>query len=244
MKLISKDLYLFDSRVLTHVLFWFVYYIFFSFLWAKDGALFESFELEFVLMPVRIGASYLAMYYLIPRMLLKEKFIEFLMAYGALMIIGGLGQRLASFYFHECFFLEDEVLVDIGLYFRGIVLVNSTVMLLSATKIFKYWLEEKRKNLQVSEEPLEIKAEKRFYRVLPSSINYVEGLGNYVTFYLANGKTLISYMSLKEAESLLTDSFKRIHKSFIINMDKIDSYSHENVEIHGRIIPIGKSYEL
>ena len=243
-KLISEELYVFNSRIATHIVFWVLYYVFFSFLWSQNGNLFRSFELEFILMPIRMATSYLSLYLLIPRLLAKEKVLPFISSYLLLVFIGGMIQRILTYYFHEFFFPGDSPLFSITMIIRSIVLINSTVMFLSALKVYKLWMEERRLLKKSDEEALEIRSEKRFYKVLPSNILYLEGLGNYLTIYLKNGKSLISYLTLKEAESLLNTHFKRIHKSFIINTREIDSYNNENVEIKGRIIPIGKSYEL
>jgi len=51
-------------------------------------------------------------------------------------------------------------------------------------------------------------------------------------------------MSTGEIEELLPkDQFKRIHRSFIIAVSKIDSYNAEAVEIAGNSIPIGRGYK-
>jgi two-component system LytT family response regulator len=53
----------------------------------------------------------------------------------------------------------------------------------------------------------------------------------------------ISKMGTSEIESLLPASqFKRIHRSFIISIGKIDSYSAEMVEVNGISVPIGRGY--
>lgn len=240
----SKELYVFNSRVWTHVLFWLCYYFLFGIVGTEHGDLFRSFEREFVAMPTRIGAGYLTIYFLIPKLLLKERYFLFILGYLSLLGVVMIGQRLACFYFHECFFMDDEELMVPLLFQRALVDLVIVTLLVSSIKLFKLWRAESL-NKEISQEvPLLIKAEKRQHRVIPSSILYVEGLGNYVTFYQENNKSLIAYMSLKEAEQTLPPIFKRIHKSFIINQDKIESYNHENVEISGRIIPIGKAYEL
>ncbi len=243
-KLISRELYLFQSRIATHVVFWVSYYIFFSLLWAQDGNLFESFQLEFILMPVRIAASYISLYFLIPKYLEKERTEAFAIWYSVLIVIGGVVQRVLTFYFHELLFVEEGPMFGTSSVIRSIVLVNSTVMLLSAMKLYKLWIGERHRAGITREEPLEIRSEKRFHRVLPSDILYIEGLGNYITIYLKNHKSLISYMTLKEAESMLDFNFRRIHKSYVINHREIDSYNTENVVIGDRVIPIGKTYEI
>ena len=53
----------------------------------------------------------------------------------------------------------------------------------------------------------------------------------------------ISKMSTHEIEALLpSNGFKRIHRSFIISVSKIESYTAEMVEVNGVILPIGRGY--
>lgn len=241
----ARSNYLFHSRVLTHVLFWVVYYLTFSLLWARDGQLHQSFSLEFILMPIRIGASYLTIYLLMPRYLLTRQLLKFFGALSLLLVVSGLLQRVFTFFFYELFF-ESEAgdLWDVLLVVRAMVLINSTVLLLSAVKMYDYWQKEHELNTRNSEEYLTIRSEKRNYRVKPSEIQYAEGLGNYVTLYLESKKPMISYLTLKELESMLPEQFLRVHKSFIINKTHVESYTNENVEIANRMIPLGKTVQM
>ncbi|MEQ9403756.1 MAG: LytTR family DNA-binding domain-containing protein [Cyclobacteriaceae bacterium] len=233
------------SRILTHILFWLLYYITFSIIWANDGNYYASFGLEFVLMPVRISAAYLTMYFLIPHFLLRNRQWKFMGLLLVTLILAGIFQRVFIYFFHELFFTDQQVeLWDIYGIVRAIILVNSTVLLLSAVKMYHYWQEEYLANVHSGEELIEVRAEKRTYRIRPNDILYIEGLGNYVTYYFSNRKPLISYSSLKEVEHSLPSYFERIHKSFIVNTTCIDSYTSENVEVQGRILPVGKSVEL
>jgi DNA-binding LytR/AlgR family response regulator len=50
-------------------------------------------------------------------------------------------------------------------------------------------------------------------------------------------------MSTHEIEALLPSNlFKRIHRSYIVSIDKIESYTAETVEVKGVSIPIGRGY--
>ncbi len=236
--------YLFNSRMLTHISFWVIYYITYSFLWADNGNYYKSFSLEFILMPIRISTAYLTIYYLVPKYLLKSRYVNFGLLYLFTLMVAGFLQSIFTHFFHESFFLaETPEAWRMGSIFRGMVLINTTVLLLFAIKMYLLWKEEKDKNKAAAEELIEIRSDKRTYRIRPSDIQYIEGLGNYATYYIRSKRPLISYTSLKEAEKLLSDKFIRIHKSFIVNKDWIDSYTPENVEINGRIIPVGKSVE-
>ena len=53
----------------------------------------------------------------------------------------------------------------------------------------------------------------------------------------------ISKMSTHEIEKLLpANLFKRIHRSFIVSVSKIESYTAEMVEVNGISVPIGRGY--
>ena len=234
--------YLLGSRMLTHVLFWVGYYIFFSMVWANEGALYQSFGLELILMPLRIATSYLVLYWAIPNFLLEDQLQKFGLLYLLLVVVAGVIQRILTYYYYELVFLQsDAILWSFSGIFRGVLLVNSTVLFLSGLKMYDYWRIERLKRMKDDEEIVEVRSEKRNFRIKPSEILYVEGLGNYVTFYLEGKKPIISYQKLKALESSLPSNFKRVHKSFIINEDLVTSYSSENIEIKDRMIPIGKN---
>lgn len=245
MKLMDNQYHILGSRIFTHVSFWVVYYIFFGLLWAEDGDYYKSFGLELVLLPLRMSASYLVIYFLIPKQLLQNRELRFGLSYFVVIIIAGIAQRIFIYFYFELLFEQEEVtLFEFNRIIRAIVLVNTTVLLLSAFKIFQYWKIEHSKQEQNLDEAFEIRADKRTHLVRPSEIFYVEALGNYVIYHLKDQKRLTSYNSLKKIVHLLPHQFTRIHKSYVINKDYITSYSNEDVEIAGKKIPIGKSNEL
>jgi len=91
-------------------------------------------------------------------------------------------------------------------------------------------------------ETIQVKSGPKTYRVKTSDVYYIEGLREYVTYVLPNQK-IISLESLRNLERILPANFLRVHKSFIINKDKVDVLEGNQVEINGRKIPIGKSFK-
>jgi len=84
--------------------------------------------------------------------------------------------------------------------------------------------------------------QKKKVKVLFSEILYIESQREYVRVVCTKNE-YISKMSTHEIESLLPEKlFKRIHRSFIISLNKIDSYTAEMVELNGTAIPIGRGY--
>ncbi len=242
-----SNFYVFDSRIATHVLFWALYYALFGYIWAKNGEYLASYFLEFILLPIRIMAVYLTIYWQIPRYLLAVKLPQFLAFYLLLMLISGTLQHLFIFFFYEPIFGGNAItLFDLSSLLRAVILINSTVLFVSSIKIAQLFIQQKERFHDLENRPesgsgIEIKAEKRVHRVDANDILYIEGLGNYVAFVMHDQK-IISYISLKEALKILPGTFVRVHKSFIVNKSHVKSYNSEDVEIGEKYIPIGRSY--
>lgn len=87
-----------------------------------------------------------------------------------------------------------------------------------------------------------IKSDKKTIKINISDIYYIEGLGDYIKLYLTD-KKLVTNLSMKKIENLLPpDQFYRIHKSFIISLDKIDSIEGNLVKINNTKLPVGNSF--
>jgi two-component system, LytTR family, response regulator len=85
--------------------------------------------------------------------------------------------------------------------------------------------------------------QKKKVKVLFSEILYIESQREYIKLVTLH-KEYLSKISTAEIEELLPgEQFKRIHRSFIISVSKIDSYNAEAVEIAGASIPIGRGYK-
>ena len=84
--------------------------------------------------------------------------------------------------------------------------------------------------------------QKKKVKILFSEILYIESQREYVRI-VTTKKEYTSKMSTHEIEALLPATlFKRIHRSFIVSVNKIESYTAEMVEVNGVSIPIGRGY--
>lgn len=76
-----------------------------------------------------------------------------------------------------------------------------------------------------------------------TDIYWVESLKDYVKVVLKD-KVLISKQKISLLEELLPeDKFVRIHRSFIVAMDKIESYHSYSIDVLGKELPIGRNYK-
>ncbi|HKG05083.1 MAG TPA: LytTR family DNA-binding domain-containing protein [Pedobacter sp.] len=88
-----------------------------------------------------------------------------------------------------------------------------------------------------------IKTEYRIQKVLLASIQYIEGLGDYITLHTTSGK-ILSLERMKNMEEILPSaSFLRIHKSYIINIDQVDYLEKGRIIINKEYLPVGESYK-
>lgn len=87
-----------------------------------------------------------------------------------------------------------------------------------------------------------LNVQKRKVKILFSEIVYIESQLEYIRI-VTTTKEYLSKMSTHEIEALLPSGlFKRIHRSYIISISKIVSYTAEIVELKGASIPIGRGY--
>ncbi|HEX7903624.1 MAG TPA: response regulator transcription factor [Chitinophagaceae bacterium] len=87
-----------------------------------------------------------------------------------------------------------------------------------------------------------LNVQKKKVKILFSEIVYIESQREYIRI-VTTKKEYISKMGTHEIEALLPAKlFKRIHRSFIVSLSKIESYTAETVEVNGVSIPIGRGY--
>ena len=87
-----------------------------------------------------------------------------------------------------------------------------------------------------------IKSGTTLQKLMYDEVIYMEGSSNYVIIY-TNSKKYLTYLSLNILEEKLPpNKFIRVHKSYIIAIDKIDSLKNNEINIQGKSLPLSKSY--
>ena len=90
-----------------------------------------------------------------------------------------------------------------------------------------------------------LKTDYRIVKVAVSDIRYVEGMSEYLKVWLeGQPKPIITLLSMKKIEERLPDNFMRIHRSYIINLDKIQEVNKNRVIMDAETyLPIGDLYK-
>ncbi len=89
--------------------------------------------------------------------------------------------------------------------------------------------------------PFFVKSEHKVIRVNLNDILFLESLGDYVAFQ-TNSHKILTLENLKDLALRLPQSFVRVHRSFIVNLDKIDFIENNRIVIGDQRIPISQSY--
>ena len=97
------------------------------------------------------------------------------------------------------------------------------------------------------EKVLSIRVNGQMMNIPLTDIIYIESLGNYMKLYSAKlNLPLIVYGSLSSiASEIDSNNFVQVHRSFIVNVDKITSVTFKNLTMcNGEIVPVGRKYQI
>jgi len=99
--------------------------------------------------------------------------------------------------------------------------------------------------IETKDEYLFLKVEYQLVRIAYDDILYTEGLKDYVKVHLkSDSKPILSLTSLKALEEKLpTSKFMRVHRSFIVNLDKIGAITRNTIQIGNTTIPVSDQYK-
>ncbi len=103
-------------------------------------------------------------------------------------------------------------------------------------------LEMKQKNIEKGN--LLVRADRKTAKILYDDIIYIESLGDYVKIFRTSRQVTITREKISSLNERLPSSFLRIHRSFIVNTDKVLSYSKELLNIDSQELPISRSFKV
>ena len=88
-----------------------------------------------------------------------------------------------------------------------------------------------------------VRSDRKMVKVRFKEINYIESLSDYVKIF-TDKETIITRETISNIESKLpSNEFLRTHRSYIVSMPKIDSFTNEFLELDKKAIPISRSYK-
>lgn len=117
---------------------------------------------------------------------------------------------------------------------------------LNAVNKAKRWFDNSEKSVAAeTRNSIFVKADYKLVQIEFNSILYIEGLKDYVKFCLeGDEKPVLSLMSMKSLEeNLPVNRFMRVHRSFIVNLDKIKTIERNRIVFGKEYIPVSDNYK-
>ncbi|MEP2023804.1 MAG: LytTR family DNA-binding domain-containing protein [Reichenbachiella sp.] len=121
--------------------------------------------------------------------------------------------------------------------------VNLAAILPIGNSLYKLWISSSEKQEINRQKFIYLKVEKRLEKVVLDDIVFVESLKNYIKVKTSE-KEIVAYKSLTTIQDILpTDKFLRVHRSFIIGIAFVESFSPNQILLGTIKIPVGRTYK-
>ena len=118
---------------------------------------------------------------------------------------------------------------------------------LKASNKAKKWFDLqnlKPEQINSNEDFLFIKSEYKILKVKLKDIKYIEGMREYVRIHLTNEKPIMTLLSMKVvAQQLPSNSFMRVHRSYIVNLNMITTIERNRIVFDKVYIPVSENYK-
>ena len=208
------------------------------------------------LLPISMLTTYIFTVLLVPRYLLQDRIAKFFLYSLYTMVISAYLEYILLiliFIFLADLHIEtanfDSVFLLIGMYVP--VLLGIVIFLFQNLKketqqkaLLHDKNEQLKQSIDIKDEIISVRADRVNYNLKPTDIVYLEGLKDYVKIHRIGEKPLIVKSTLSKMGKLLEKyGFVRIHKSYIVSVSKVSSYTNSEVEVMGVKIPIGPMYK-
>lgn len=215
--------------------------------WGNRGA---AFFFVSMLLPIVIGTSYFFNYVLVPKFYLNKRYLRFTVYsfYTAIISLHfEIIVLLLSFIYLENFNFKnlnpnatDVFILAIILYL--LVFVGSFLLMVSQIKEHRQAIQELMEDKEKMKMSfLEIVSKRRKTKIPYQNIIYIESLADYIKVITTDSE-VISKEKISHLAERLPNIFMRIHRSFIINTERIKERTFDEVLVDDVRLNIGRSY--
>ncbi|RJE71474.1 sensor histidine kinase [Reichenbachiella sp. MSK19-1] len=220
--------YLFQSRVVSHIFFWGSYVLFYTLLWGSyDDDYVGSFAIQLMFVPVKMLLTYYTLYILLPKYILKGRWLPFVFLLIASAFTGGALYRLIAYYIEYPLYFPQYIDGDpLNFYkiIKGIMDIYIVVFLALVIKLLKYWYVNQQDKQILAHEKLE--AELKFLKTqinphfLFNTLNNLYALtlkkSDYAPEVVLKLSEMINYMLYEcNAHKVLLDNELNFIKNYI-----------------------------
>ncbi|MBC8770586.1 response regulator transcription factor [Arenibacter sp. BSSL-BM3] len=100
---------------------------------------------------------------------------------------------------------------------------------------------EQSQKVAEEEEYIFVKSNLKKRKVVLNDIKWIEALGDYIKLVTNEGNVVILSTMKSFEQKLPKEKFLRIHKSYIVNLEKVEKFNSKNVELEGRQVPLSRN---
>ena len=234
-----------------HISYWifvvFILSLTFGFSWGNTRT---AFFFVCMLLPIVLGTSYFFNYVLVPRFYLTKGYARFtfytfcaavISAYLEMLVLVFSYVYLVNLNYQNLNPHAAEIyLLAVTLYL--LVFVGSFILMMQQIienrQVIQQLLDEKEKMKKAF---LEIMSNRKMIKIPYDDIVYIESLSDYIKVTTIDDE-ITSKEKISRLCERLPDIFLRIHRSFVINTERIKEYSYDEVLVDNTRLNIGKSY--
>ncbi len=218
----------------------------------RSDSFINAFYFISFLVPVVLVTSWYFNNYLIPNYLFRKKFKRFIIltiftviiSLDMIMIIVFVAFILIARY------QPDQLNNLITQYYSFPAILYLTVIINIFFNLVHDYLEiaEEMKVLNTqknnhSNGDLIVRSNRQTRKISYSTINYIESMSDYIIIRTTDDQKIITRERISRIEEKLPPQFIRIHRSFIVNLEKIASFTREQVSVAGMDLPISRTYK-
>lgn len=240
-----------SENIKYHIGYWIIVLIVLTLIFGSSwGNRSAAFFFVSMLLPIVIGTSYFFNYVLVPKFYIKKRYTRFTLytIYTAIISLHfEIIVLLFSFIYLENFTFTnlnpnatDVFILAVILYL--LVFLGSFLLMVNQIKehrqVIQQLLDDKEK---MKKSFLEIVSKRKTIKIPYDDIIYIESLADYIKVVTINNEVL-SKEKISHLVERLPDIFIRIHRSFIINTERIKEQSFDEVLVDDVRLNIGRSY--
>ena len=218
----------------------------------RSGSFINAFYFISFLVPVVLITSWYFNNYLIPYYLLRKRYGRFIIltiftviiSLDTIMIAVFISLILITKY-------QPDQLKNLIMHFYSFpVILYLTVIANAFFNLVLDYMEmvedmkalNTQKNNQLNLH-LIVRSERQTRKIPYSSIIYIESMSDYILVRTTDNKKIMTRERISRIEQKLPAQFLRIHRSFIVNLEQVVSFSHEQVSVPGIDLPISRTYK-
>lgn len=235
-----------------HIAYWIfallVLSLTFGFSWGNKTA---AFFFVSMLLPIVIGTSYFFNYVLVPKFYLTKRYARFAFYTFCTAVVSVYLEMLVLVFSYvylvnlsyQNLSPDASQLTLLAIILYLLVFIGSFLLMMNQIienrQVIQRLLDEKEK---MKKSFLEIMSNRKITKIPYGDIVYIESLSDYIKVITVNGD-IVSKEKISLLTKRLPDAFLRIHRSFIINTDRIKERSSDEVLVDDVRLNIGRSYK-